>query len=142
MPTTVLIDDGYTRHSTLKGRERMYPDLTFRWRPTTILMRAKFAGATKQVGMSAERLERMGAEILAKQLLEWSAVNHQGQPAPINADSVLKLHPDLFNRLYAVVVNMSTPPDVDHDEQSDMSEALVAATGEGLSLDEYLEKNS
>lgn len=134
-----FIDDGYTRKSLVKGAKGLYPDVTFGWRPTNIGQRARYFEGLKKL-TDQYQTERYSCECLAKQLVDWDLKDRQGNPRPINGETVFALHPGLFNRLYHIVISMTDAPDEELTD-NDWQQASMQAALEGTTLEAYTEKN-
>lgn len=135
---SAFVDDGYTRKSKIIGEERLYPDVIFTWRPTTNKLRVRynnFIGATK----NKEQQEMRGAECLAKHILEWDVIGKDGNVAPIDGKTLIQLHPELFNKLFEIVIRMGKAPDEDLD--GDWLGAELDAEVADVPMEDYLTKN-
>ena len=138
-----IIDDGYTWRGLIRGEKGMYPDVIIEYRKCTITTRARYNDFISRRSdgerLSQETVERRGAEVLVKQLVSWDVMDN-GHAVPVTTENLLRLHPALWNRLYAIVIGMSTSPDEILNQ--DIGDASYRASTENVTLDEYLEKNS
>lgn len=132
------IDDGYTRRSKIDTKrdptnnEILCGPITFDWRGTSAGKRATyydFLGDNK-AGKSEHDLL---ATILANHLIAWD------RKGDISQESISQLHPEVFSDLVHIVIFMDKAP----DEEMSLTKGLEPkAELEGVSLEEYLAKNS
>lgn len=118
-------DDGYTLTRYIQAEARMYGALRFSYRPVNAVMRAKFRDNKRPNETEFQGLERVAAAA-ARRIVEWDAVDLKGNKLPVSAESVLALHPNLGQRLIAIVVwsfeggdadPRDVPPDAGSDNQ-------------------------
>ena len=106
-------DDGYTVSAFIRGRERMYPDLRFSFRPVLSPEWAEFAERTPQT--VPDRMRHNAAGIV-NSIVSWDAKDRRGKVVEITADNVLRLHRDLFMRIVDIVINSVDGGDPDPEE--------------------------
>lgn len=122
----LFIDDGYNVPGYVKAEPGLYPELRFVYRPCLHEERTQYwdwESRHEALQLEADRAAAVGdraprfkldplaktvkrAELLAAHLVSWQA------PAPLNAAWVRKLHPNLLDRAFRIVLGVD-PPDED-----------------------------
>lgn len=104
--TTAFIEDGATEKGFCKGREGIYPDFRFVYRPCTWEERRAFLATPD------DQVKAAAGKLLGEKLVSADAVNSAGQPVPVTPANVLKLRPALLERVLLIVLG-SLGSDVD-----------------------------
>lgn len=118
--STGFIEDGYTRDDgyiaaaePAKSGERFYPALEFSYRIATrneiIRHDAEIENELRNIQRDPEcgvRAEALACEFVAKRISKWSLKNSKDAIVPINAANCVKVHSQLFYRIYQIVRNM------------------------------------
>ena len=118
-------DDGYTEAGYIKANEQLYPELRFTFRPVLTELRSQHIASIEKV--AADAYDRKTAAIVAEHLTEWSVLDAKDQPVPITAKNILRLKPQLFVRLYGIVMGLDGS-DVDpqwNDAQKQQQDNLL-----------------
>ena len=74
---------------------------------------------------TADQFDGQARELLADKLVEWDLVNPAGQPVNIGREAIDRLQPELFLKLYRIVLGYN-PSDVDPEWPSEQQEELAA----------------
>ena len=95
------IHDGYNETAFIRGVPHLYGDVRFTFRPMLAEDRAEFVERGSK--LKARDQTRRSAELIEHHVLEWNVERLDGKPVPITAEAILRLHPNLFNRILWVV---------------------------------------
>ena len=122
------IHDGYTLTGFIKGRDRLYPDLRFTYRPVIIQNRSVIFNAISQANQAGKpaEAEAIAAKACKSHLLSWDLTGKGGETLPTEADHVVQIPPELNNRLFRVLMGQDAP-DLDTEESN--------GSGSGAALD-------
>lgn len=114
------IPDGYTREGYIKPAVtedsglRLHDSLSFQYRAATRLEVIKLDAEVKIANRNSDldpgaavRAEQLACKFLADRLISWDLA-FQGQVLPITTDTLSRLQPFLFSRLYNVVRGLDT----------------------------------
>ncbi len=112
------IDDGYTLTKTF-DETQFYPRTVIQFRPMLSREQRKFnhrieqaergpGGVVTEAGI--DKAEKLAAEILTKQIVEWSITKSDGEPLPVNQVEFGKIEPHLAGAIAAVILG-NLPPD-------------------------------
>jgi len=116
MPSA-YIDDAYTITATLPATS-LYDSVRVVYRP---LLPAETRRVALKIGNAESDArgkltenginqgERISAEVLAKQLVEWNVTDRGGHAVDITADTVQRLHGSLLAQLFSLVMGLSMP---------------------------------
>jgi len=141
MITISFLHDGYTRPGYIQVQERLHGPLRFTFRPALVSERSQLAAAA--IGMPAVAFDQHVAEFLAGKVLSWDLRDECQGNVKLSADNVLRLHPELFVKLYTIVVG-SVASDLDPEwteEQRDECLSEVAkAQASGRTVGEVREE--
>jgi len=129
MQLTDYFDDGYTRDGFIAAVPRLHGALRFSYRPVLVEQRGELRAAGAK--LDSRGCTRHVAAFLTSQLVAWSLVDRRGQPVPVEADRLLRIHPELLIKLQNIVLGF-VPSDVDPawDEpamQRELDESAAAA---------------
>lgn len=88
-----ITDDGMTIDTRIKeykgrGEVPLYRELNFKRRPTLPEHVTKFMDEIQP--MNETQVLQFTAKIIAKKVVEWDAVDHEGKPVPLHEESILK----------------------------------------------------
>ena len=136
-------DDGYIKPAD-KGDngERVHDGLSFAYRPVTrreiILLEQKLEKVRYATIDDPENFEAaaMSCDFVAKHVQSWDLKDRNGKVVPINATTMERVHPYLFNDLYGIITQKRTsdkkpaatePPKSD-DENLKNSEAASGSS--------------
>ena len=72
-----FIDDGYAEAGVIMAVPRLYPELTFRFRP--MLQEERFAANRACESVKGYALTKVMASKIASHLLEWNVTGRQGR---------------------------------------------------------------
>lgn len=98
--STGYIPDGYTRKGFIRGVSRLFPDVKFIYRPILLAERAELNA--KLALADAKQVEKLAADAVAKHVVSWD-MQHEDNTLPIDAATILRLEPSLFDRLYSII---------------------------------------
>jgi hypothetical protein len=144
----IIPDDGYTEPGYIKAIVGIHGDIRFTYRPMLIQEQSKATAEAGEAGRGKpERYDRVCAEKLAHHLLTWSLRDSSGTPLAIEINTLLRIKPMAFLRLWAIVLGTQAS-DIDPEwteevqavkteEQADYSPAPI-----GQARAEADEKNS
>ncbi len=93
--------DGYTQPAYLKGVPNLYEDLRFTYRPAVIEERSQILANFSTTKPDA--FDRKVALFLAQKIKSWDIVDPPGQDVEVTAAAILRLPPELFQKLWQVV---------------------------------------
>lgn len=117
------IEDGYTANGFITEVPRLHSSLTFKYRPVMIGPRgvylAKIEAATPQ------GKEEFRAEIIKRHVVQWD-LKHKGEPVLIETAPILHLQPQLFMRLYYILMGL----DATDAQESDATAKTLDAGAE------------
>ena len=118
-----FIDDGYTQAGFIAAREGMHDDLRFTYRPMLPEEVDKVQAVLEREDVLASHAAIRG--VLIDKLKDWS------DKLPITADSLRRLRPVLWNRIYLIVAGRqpSDPDPTATPEQRDSWLADVMESG-------------
>jgi len=123
MQTRNIIDDGFTLPGRIDPVAGLHEGLTFRFRP---MLAEEFEEIEEaKEGMKARPGIHLVAKAIAKHVCEWSEVDENGKPRPINFENVRRLH-SMLPRLYRIVAgrDASDLPDEESSTAEERSEYL------------------
>ena len=114
---SVFIEDGYTCNGYIKSLERVHDEFRFQYRPATVLERADTIQKTT-LTKDTQKNEKIMAVAIAKHLVGWC------DDRDITPQNVLKLPPNVFNRLASIVIYGTEGGDLDPDAPTDDSKDI------------------
>jgi hypothetical protein len=128
----LIEDDGYTEDGYIAEVPRLHPALRFRFRPMLSTERAQ---AMRDMGKAinspnAKQSEIISAKLMAERILEWDLKDGSGNIVPVTADMILRVKPQLSNRLYAIVVLGTAPSDEDPESEKEPTSQEEQETGD------------
>jgi len=97
------IHDGYTRHGYIKAKERLHPALRFEYRPVMVQNRTVAFKRIEQAG-DPRREEQIAAKTIQIHLECWDLLDHEGKTVPSHVDHILRVEPNLFQKLFGVIM--------------------------------------
>lgn len=111
-----LQDDGYDRDGFIAAAspepngERLHDAVTFKYRVATRRDLIKHEAAIK-VALANESIdpeaklkaEEIACKFVVDRVPQWDVTTAKGQPAPVNVDSLLRVHPMVFGAMYNIV---------------------------------------
>lgn len=95
------IPDGYTENAFLRAVPHIHDDVRFAFRPMLPEERADFI--ERGARLKAKEQTRRAAEVIEHHVHIWDIYDENEKIVPLTADKILRLHPNLFNRLLWVV---------------------------------------
>lgn len=114
--------DGYTQSSYIAAVPRLHDELRFAYRPVLIEERNELAALAQ--GPSRTSYARHAAALIAERLIEWNLRDAAADPLEVTATNILRLHPQLFQKLLDVVLGLS-PSDIDPTWSEEQTERIV-----------------
>lgn len=105
MPT--YITDGVVERGYIEGVDRLYEPVRFAYRPCTRAERQKYLGAVAaipQIDKRAQAIDAAYTRVIVERVSEWDIRDGQGQPVPITAKAVERLHDAVFAKLADIVL--------------------------------------
>ena len=123
------IPDGYDELGYIRPVPRIHLGLRFRFRPLLVEERSRLVEAAGK--MRGDAYDRKCAAELAGKLLEWDLRDGADEAVPLTPANLLRLKPQLFQRLFAIVLG-SEAGDLDshgdeHQEQRIVEHQFAAA---------------
>ena len=101
----VIPDDGYTEPGYIKAMSGVHGEIRFSYRPMLIQEQSKATAEAAEAGRGKpDRYDRVCAEKLAKHLLSWSITGPHGEPLAIEVNTLLRVKPMAFLRLWSIVL--------------------------------------
>lgn len=101
-----FIDDGYTLTETIKGTEGECDGFDVTFRP--LIRRERWQHYDKVLALGdsakAEDHDSLSATLISEHLVSWTLKDRDGNQVPITCDMILRLHPDLFDRLSRMII--------------------------------------
>ncbi len=98
MPSPNIIDDGYTITANIEPVHGHYDCLVFTFRP---LLQEQFEAIEAKIEkVGGERGVEIIARALASQIVSWS------ESVPPSADSIRRIRPPLFGKVYRIISGM------------------------------------
>jgi hypothetical protein len=76
--------------------------LRFRFRPVLSAQRSALVEAAER--STAGQFDRQARELLAEKLVAWDLIDPAGQPVEIAREAIDRLQPELFLKLYRIVL--------------------------------------
>lgn len=101
-----FIDDGCTVFGKIKGREPLYSELRFAYRPMKLSESTEHSLAAMKVN-NDKQAEKLQSNLVVKSLVSWNASK---QPT---AEEFDRLHHTLANKLYQVLTDTHSDSDPD-----------------------------
>ncbi|MEQ8788877.1 MAG: hypothetical protein RIC55_21375 [Pirellulaceae bacterium] len=143
-PTLGYIHDGYTMHGYITAVPRLHPALRFTFRPVLSQNRAVIF---RQIATADDprREESLAAQAVKAQVIAWNLVNHHGGSVPLEVSHILRMQPQLFNRLFRIVMGDEAgdeDPSIADEVRNRDVEADLAAALAGETPEEADSKNS
>jgi hypothetical protein len=118
-----FIPDGYTEPFRLKAVEGLHGELQGTFRRLTAAQRDGVYTFIDQNKQRPTLYNASVAKMLAEQVVTWDAKDDRGQSVPLNAATVARLHPTLYDKLYGIVMSRipSDPLEAEHagDDEAD-----------------------
>lgn len=93
------IPDGYTERGFIAAEEGKHPELRFEYRPLLHEQVVRIDGESARKNGSNEP----AAKALAEQLVSWDVKDASGGEVKISSESLMRIRPPLFIKLYAIV---------------------------------------
>jgi hypothetical protein len=122
-----FLADGYTQSGYIQPVERLHHALRFRYRPVLSSQRSALIETAER--LSAAQFDRQARELLAERLMEWDLADPYGNSVAIAREAIDRLQPELFLKLYRIVLGYS-PSDVDPQWPARQQEELAAEVRE------------
>jgi hypothetical protein len=141
--TTALnyLTDSCTRPGHIAAAQQLHGPLRFTFRPALTSERSRLAEAAGE--MNPEAFDAHAAGFLAGKLVRWDLHDDQGQPVGVSAEALLRLQPELFVKLYSVVLG-ATASDIDPEwgdaEREEHHAEVQLAEQTGRSIGEVREE--
>lgn len=108
------IPDGYSQDAYLRESPGLHGEMRFRYRPMLVEEKNQIVAAADKKG--AGQGDMLLAEAVARRIVEWDVRDAQGAVIPITADTVRRLRPTLFNRVFWVIAGVES---ADTDERAE-----------------------
>lgn len=105
-----FIQDGYTERAYLQSVALLYGPVRFSFRPMLAEDRADYVERSSRLRPREQTLR--AAEVIEHHVLEWDIRDGRDHVVPITSQNILRLHPNLFNRMLWVVTG-TEPWDLD-----------------------------
>lgn len=138
--------DGYTQPAYLKGVPNLYEDLRFTYRPAVVEERSQIVATFGNAKPDA--FDRKVAQFLAHKIKSWDVVDSQGGEVEISATAILRLPPELFQKVWQVVGGFEacdTDPDWPDDAiaraDAELFESALSSTTIGAARETLERKN-
>ena len=118
--------DGYTRRGFIKARENDYGPLHFEYRPALPEERDEVMHVVRT--KASGHANAVVRQLIAKQLVSWDVTNPKtGGAVEPTAESVRRLPPHMYDRLYFIIVGVqASDPDGEAEAGEDESEFVAA----------------
>jgi hypothetical protein len=140
-----FLHDGYSCGGYVAEVPRLHEALVFAYRPATQQQRAAVHRALRDA-TDPKRAESLAAQAIVSQLIEWDLKRSDTKAAvPLTVESMLRVQPRLFDRLFAIVVGNEASdekPGEKTAEQADDLERDLAAALACAAPEEFDAKNS
>lgn len=94
--------DGYTRAGYVRPSPGLHEALRFDYRPALVEERSQLVDAA--AGMRSDAYDRQVAAFLATKVLSWDLTDGAGGEVAVSPTAMLRLQPELFVKLYRVVL--------------------------------------
>jgi hypothetical protein len=105
---SAFIEDGYTATAYIAARRNIHSEVRFSFRPCVVEERTKVINAVRKDDDNADLIT---GDMLSKKITKWSLPSGK-----LNAKSIMKLKPAIFNRLFDIVITGIDGGDVDPDK--------------------------
>jgi len=144
------IPDGYTTTGFLRGEPGLYPDISFKYRPLQRVAQQRVMyklGEGLRAAGAIDKLQHVYAELIVEQIIEWDMEMNSRELVPLRPDEVLRIQPQLFERLLEVLMGRSPCdiPPTDYPQREILGEAdpkaILHAALDGTTVEEQLEGN-
>ena len=117
------IADGYSRQETIEGDPDFHGPLKFSFRPMTQIERNPFFNQAFGLYDSKKHadlieVENVIAEMMAKHIISWDLVDHEGNRIEISPESVQRLEPYLRAKLLRIVTGQRREKEEAADEKN------------------------
>ncbi len=139
---TAYLTDGYTRAGYVAERKHLHPAVRFTYRP---MLRQNRSVVFKRIrdDSNPRALDVVYARTIAGQIVAWDLALPDGAPVPLAAEHILRLEPNLFEKLFNIVTGICVTDEDPRWTQSERSDfdAQLDATLAGTDLLEEMAKN-
>lgn len=124
--------DGYVIDPTAKDdQSALFDPFSFVYRVATRMEVVRHDAETEKLSRkiddpdAAVKFERASCEFVARHIVSWEIKDKDGNDVPVNQDSVSRLQPYLFGRIYTIIRNTAVsdpkppkndPPTSDEDQ--------------------------
>jgi hypothetical protein len=138
--------DGYTQEGFIAAVPRLHGELRFSYRPALVEERSQLSDLAAR--MKSHLYDRQVAHFVAGKLVSWDLADPAGAEVGIAAESLLRLHPELFAKLQRIVLGCiacDVDPSWPGEQQNRLLEEASTAAASGRTVGgvraEYDEKN-
>ena len=135
-----FICDGYSERALVKAVPRIHGDFRFRFRPMLVADKNQILESAQK--KPAKDADRILAAAMKVRLEEWSLTDRSGNSVPITESNILRLKPQLFNKLFWIIAGTeaSDPdPELSDSDKDRESDLLLQAAIEGQAIGEIRE---
>lgn len=127
---SLFIDDGYNVSGCLKGEPKLHPPLRFTYRPCLAAERQAWWDFEERQDRAPNPdpavKSRRKIEIMAAHIVSWEACDRSGRPMPVDAQALARLHPNLHDRLFNVILGVVPPDDAPDAPRTTPDEGAAA----------------
>jgi hypothetical protein len=134
--------DGYTQKGFVAAVAALHGPLRFTYRPALIEERSQLYDAAAQ--MNSHLFGCHIAQFLNQKLVDWDLIDIHRRPVAPSAESLLRLHPELFVRLNQIIlgtVASDIDPNWPRETQDRLLDEKAEATLSGRTIGEIREEN-
>lgn len=133
-----FIDDGYNQDAYLNRVPRLYAAARFKFRPMLHAERTAFQ--VKLGRVPDEQISEVMAVAISNYVKEWDLKDGAGNTVPLKVESIRKIQPALFERIYAVLIGRDGgDPDPNQPATPDETKVSLQSILEGLPVGEARE---
>jgi hypothetical protein len=124
------VEDGYTEAAYVAAVPGLYDELRFTYRP---LLHVERDAVSDQSGKSAQNFESVLVAVMQSKLKTWDAMDGKGNPMPINAATIKRLQPALFDKVYTIIAGRvpSDPDPKNQNPEREKADDVVASIVSG-----------
>ena len=134
--------DGYTRDGFVQAAPLVHGELRFRYRPALVEERSQLVDSAAIA--KSDAYDRQAAAFMAQKIVAWSLVEQHGREVHVSAAALLRLQPELFVKVYRVIMGWAAS-DIDPrwplEAVSEVAAEELAAAVQGRSVGEIAEEH-
>lgn len=116
MAFSAFIDDAYTETGFIPEVDRLYPSITFDFRPMTVAEWMQYVHEADVLKLNEVQANQ--SKLIASHLVKWNLRDRSGNIVPINPQTMQKLKPQLSSKLFKIVSGQEPSESVPVDPEA------------------------